>query len=170
MLFSPEKECGKDFFLSINGQSIHRTAEAKYLRVYLDKKLKWDTHIQHLCKKLSQYCGLFCHFRYNITQKYLLILYHSLVYPHLQYGILTWGSTNNTVLHPLQVLQNRLIKIICRVGKLDHITNNSLYHKLSILKIKDIYHFEMAKFMYSYHNHKLPKLFNNYFKSINSCA
>ena len=168
MLFSPQKECGKDFFLSINGQNIHRTAEAKYLGIYLDEKLKWDTHIQHLCKKLSQYCGLFCHLRHNITQKHLLLLYHSLVYPHLLYGILTGGSTNNSVLHPLQVLQNRLIRIICRVRKLDHITNNSLYHKLSILKIKDIYHLEMAKFMYLYHNNKLPKLFNNYFKSINS--
>ena len=104
MLFSPQKECGKDFFLSINGQIIHRTAEAKYLGVYLDEKLKWNAHIQHLCKKLSQYCGLFCHLRHNITQKHLLLLYHSLVYPHLLYGILTWGSTNNSVLHPLTSL------------------------------------------------------------------
>ena len=168
MLFSPQKECGKLFLLFINGQTIHRTAEAKYLGVYLDEKLKWDTHIHHLCKKLSQYCGLFCHLRHNITQKHLLLLYYSLVYPHLLYGILTWGSTNNSVLHPLQVLQNRLIRIIRRVRKLDHITNNSLYQKLSILKIKDIYHLEMAKFMYLYHNNKLLKLFNNYFKSINS--
>ena len=59
MLFSPQKECGKNFSLSINGQNIYRTAEAKYLGVYLDEKLKWDAHIQHLCKKLSQYCAFF---------------------------------------------------------------------------------------------------------------
>ena len=52
--------------------------------------------------------------------------------------------------------------------KSDHITNNSLYHKLSILKIKGIYHLEMAKFMYLYHCNKLPKLFNRYFESFNS--
>ena len=89
MLFSPQKECGKNFSLSINEQNIHRTAEAKYLGVYLDQKLKWDAHIQHLCKKLSQYCGLFCHLHQNIVQKYLLLLYYSLVYPHLIYGILS---------------------------------------------------------------------------------
>ena len=102
-----------------------------------NEKLKWDTHIQHLCMKLSQDCGSFCHLHHNTTQKHLLLLYHSLVYPHLLYGILTWGSTNNSVLNPLQVLQNRLIRVIYRVRKLDHITNNSLYHKLSTLKIKD---------------------------------
>ena len=68
----------------------------------------------------------------------------------------------------LRSVQNRLIRIIRRLRKLDHIANNSLYHKLSILKIKDIYHLEMAKFMYLYHNNKLPKLCNNFFKSINS--
>ena len=47
------------------------------------------------------------------------------VYPHLIYGILTWGSTNNSVLHPLQVLQNRLVRIISRVKKSDHIASNS---------------------------------------------
>ena len=146
MLFSPQKECGKDFSWSINRQNIHRTAEAKYLGVYLDEKLKWDAHIQHLFKKLSQYRGLFCHLRQNITQKYLFLLYHSLVYPHLRYGNLTWGSTNNSVLHFLQVLQNRLVRIIRRLKKSDHTANNSLHHKLNILKIKDIYHLEMAKF------------------------
>ena len=140
LLFFTSKKCGKNFSLSINGQNIHRTAEAKYLGVYLDEKLKWDAHIQHLCKQLSQYCGLFCHLRQNITQKYLLLLYHSLVYPHLIYGILTWGSTNNSMLHPLQVLQSRLRRIISRVKKSDHCANNSLYHNLNILKVKDIYH------------------------------
>ena len=53
MLFSPKKECGKDFSIFINGQNIHQTAEAKYLGVYLIEKLKWDAHIQHFCKIVS---------------------------------------------------------------------------------------------------------------------
>ena len=124
--FFSSKRMWEEFFSSINGQNIHRTAEAKYLGVYLDQKLEWDAHIKHLCKKLSQYCGLFCHLHQNITQKYLLVLYHSLVYPHLIYGSLTWGSTNNSVLHPPQVLQNRLVRIISCVKKNDHIASNSL--------------------------------------------
>ena len=87
VLFSPQKECRKDFPTSINGQNIPRTAEAKYLGVYLDEKSKWCAFIEHLCKKLSQYCGLFCHVRQNITQKYLLLLYLSQVYPHLIYEV-----------------------------------------------------------------------------------
>ena len=39
---------------------------------------------------------------------------------------------------------------------------------MNILKVKDIYLLEMAKFMYLYHSHKLPKLFNQYFIPVNS--
>ena len=45
MLFSPQKECGKDFSLSINGQNIHQTAEANYLGVYPAEKLKRAANI-----------------------------------------------------------------------------------------------------------------------------
>ena len=131
-------------------------------------EVKMGSYIQHLCKKLSQYCGLVCHLRQNITQKCLLQLYHSVVYHHLVYGILPWGSTNNSALHSLQVLQNRLVRIISRVRRSNHIANNSLYHKLNVLKIKNIYHLGMAKFLYLYYNIKLPKLFNQCFKSVNS--
>ena len=46
--------------------------------------------------------------------------------------------------------------------------NYQLYSINKVNKVKDIYHLEMAKFMYLYHNHKLPKLFNHYFKPVNS--
>ena len=72
----------------------------------------------------------------------------SVAYPHFIYGILTWGSTNNSGLNSLQVLQNRLVRITSRVRKSDHIVaSNSLYHKLNLLKTKDVYLLEMVKFM-----------------------
>ena len=47
----------------------------------------------------------------------------------------------------------------------EHVKNNTLYHELKLLKVKDIYHLEMAKFMYLFHYNKLPNLFNQYFTS-----
>ena len=49
--------------------------------------------------------------------------------------------------------------------KNEHVKNNTLYHELKLLKVKDIYHLEMAKFMYLFHHNKLAKLFNQYFTS-----
>ena len=167
MLFSPKSKCANDFSLSMRGKKINEVVEAKYLGIHVDEKLNWNVHIQNICKKISQYCGIFYNLSHCIHQNHLQLLYHALVYPHLLYGILTWGSTNDTIIHPLQVLQNRLIRIICHVKRNEHVTNNSLFQKLKILKIKDIYHLELAKFMYQYHNSKLPKVFDKYFTCAN---
>ena len=39
---------------------------------------------------------------------------------------------------------------------------------MSILKVKNIYEFEIAKFMYSFYHGLLPENFSNYFKSANT--
>ena len=53
------------------------------------------------------------------------------------------------------------MRIICNISKNEHVKNNTLYHKLKLLKVKD--HLEIAKFMYFVQNNKLPNLHNQYF-------
>ena len=52
--------------------------------------------------------------------------YHNSVNSHILYGILVWGSTNHSILQPLQVLENKVLRIICNVSKNEHVKNNSL--------------------------------------------
>ena len=52
--------------------------------------------------------------------------------------------------------------------KLYTMTNNSLYKRLSILKIKDLYKVELAKFFHSYQRNKLPQIFQDYFQPVKS--
>ena len=61
MLFSPKKMSINKFSLNIRGERINRTYVAKYLGLLIDEKLKFDVHIKHVCKKLSQTCGIFCY-------------------------------------------------------------------------------------------------------------
>ena len=53
MLFSPQKKCRKDFSISINGQNIHQTAEAKYLGAGAYSPCMQDMHCMpsHLARK-----------------------------------------------------------------------------------------------------------------------
>ena len=91
------------------------------------------------------------------------MIYNSIVRSHLVYGILTWGSANNTVLHLLQVPQNQIVKIVSNVKTNERITNNSIHKQLKLLKIKNIYQLEVPKFMYEHQHNKLPNLCNFYF-------
>ena len=43
---------------------------------------------------------------------------------------------------------------------------SSLYKKLNLLKLEDLYKAELEKFMYLYYNKKTPKIFNSFFKKI----
>ena len=62
------------------------------------------------------------------------MLYYSLVNSQILYGILVWGSTNHSILQPLQVLQNKIIRIFCNVSKNEYVKSNSLYQELKLLK------------------------------------
>ena len=60
----------------------------------------------------------------------------------------------------LQVLQNKILRIISNVKTNERISSNSLYKQLKILKIKGMYHLEVSKFMLQYQHNKLPNLCN----------
>ena len=69
MLYSSKKMSIDKFSLNIRGERINRTHVAKYIGLLIDEKLKFDSHIKHVCKKLSQICGIFCYLRHYICKK-----------------------------------------------------------------------------------------------------
>ena len=67
---------------------------------------------------------------------------------------------------PIQILQNKAIRIINNSTWKDHINSNSLFLKYNILKVEDIYKFELSKFMYLFRTNALREIFDIYFLSI----
>ena len=89
------------------------------------------------------------------------MLYHTLVQPHLAYGLPLWGSTFKTYLSKLQILQNKALRIITKSNWRTPITPK--FRNLKILKIADLYTFELAKLMHQYYNNSLPPCFSDFF-------
>ena len=84
----PHKTVECDLNLSINDAGLSRTDSVKYLGVYLDDKLNWTPHVKHLSLQLARYSGLFYRIRNLVPNHILLMLYYSLVYSRVQYGII----------------------------------------------------------------------------------
>ena len=115
MLMGQQK--GK-FEITINSKTINQENNVCYLGVTLDDKLNWHKHIDYLVKKLSIAAGMIYKLRPYLSRKLPITIYYSIVYSHLQYGIINWGSAAATYLNRLQVSQNKIVKIITRtVGK-----------------------------------------------------
>ena len=86
-------------------------------------------------------------------------------YSHVLYGILGWGSATKSAIMPIQIFQNKAIRIINNSTWKDHSNSNSLFLKYNILKIEDIYMLELSKFMCLFHTNSLPEIFDTYFLS-----
>ena len=82
------------------------------------------------------------------NQKNLINMYYVFFYSQILYGILGWGSASQTRKRPIQILQNKVLRIINKISWKNKIMNNTLYNKYKFLKIDDIYNYEVGKFMY----------------------
>jgi hypothetical protein len=105
---------------------------------------------------------------FYLLKKSLLTLYYSFVNPYIQYCNIVWASTYPNNLHRINILQKRAIRILNKC-KFDARTE-PLFKNCSILKVNDIFLFQLGKFMYSYRSGLLPNKFNDMFLSINEEA
>src|SRR5579872_4641501 len=100
------------FKITIENENIAQVDSTKFLGVIVDQKLNWQQHNVYISLKISKSLNILNMLKYIIQKKCLISLYYSLVYPHLNYCIIVWGSAYNTALHRLLVLQKRAIRTI----------------------------------------------------------
>ena len=167
LLISPSHKPIKPdkFHISIRGCNIERCQSIKYLGGQIDELLSRKTHIEFIIGKLFRSLGIFGKLGYYLNQIELIKIYYAFFYPHISYGILGWGSVNQTTLKTIQILQNKTLRIINKISWNDYVANNTLFVQHHLLKIRDIYNLELAKFMYMSSQKTLPEVFQNYFLS-----
>ena len=115
---------------------------------------------QGFCEKIRHYV--------NVSRETILNLYYTFVYPHLKYGIIAWGKTTKALLRKLEVIQNKIVRIINFKYLRDSVNMSELYKAASILQLNDIFKLEMVKFVHSFYHQNLPDNFKNYFSSANT--
>ena len=68
-----------------DGNVLERTDCTKLLGVYLDEKLKWHTHLNHISGKIAKGLGMLGRVSRILPSNVLRTLYHTLIYPYLNY-------------------------------------------------------------------------------------
>ena len=137
-------------------------SQIKFLGITVDNKLSWKPHILNICKTLSRNIGIINKLKNHFPSTTLFMLHSSLILPYLNYGILAWGNSNNSLLDKILILQKKSLRIICNTPLRSH--TDPLFQKHKILKIKDLYLFQLGQFMYKYNNNSLPQTFNSMFQ------
>ena len=100
MLYHNQKKPPPKFAIKLNGVQLPKTSCAKFLGVWLDDKLKWDTHVNKLIHKLKSGLGMMRHSKNLLSPKARRLLYFGQIHSNLSYALCIWGT----------MLQRSLIK------------------------------------------------------------
>ena len=115
----------------------------KYLGVRIDNSLKFDNHIEHTSNKISKTIGILYKIKSSLTEKLLIKLYYTLIYPYLIYCNVVWGGTNYNYVNRLLLLQQKeIVRIITNESYLAH--SDPLFYRTGILKITELHTFLLA--------------------------
>ena len=74
-----------------------------------------------------------------------------------------WSNTYQTTLQPLFILQKKALRTITFPSYNEH--SSPLFKDLNVVKLSDIITFQLAVFMYKFHNNLLRSVFDPYFNS-----
>ena len=74
-----------------SNQKIDRVKIFILLGIVMNEKLDWKPHINRIAIKISKSVGILNKLKNFIPPKIRLIIYHSLIASHFNYGILVWG-------------------------------------------------------------------------------
>ena len=99
---------------------------------------------------------MYCKLRHHASLTVLRSGFYAFVYPHLQYGITSWGNTSAKYLKKIEVQQNLIIKILAHAPFL-RTKVAPIYHRLDFLTLNNIFKLEVQKFVFNFRKKKIPK-------------
>ena len=152
----------KNFTYKFNikfGQTpIQQTDKITYLGVIIDSKLNWKPHLDYISKKISSGCWALYKLKNYLNKQSLKQIYYGLVHQKLQYCVSCWGGSEISNLSKIEVLQRKAIRNIEKAHYMAPTSN--FFKKLNILKLKDIYTFQISKIMFKINNNSWLGNFN----------
>ena len=133
--------------------NIECVSNFSFLGIKLDKHMSWKSHIDSVYTKISRSVGILNRLKHFLPLNIKLNIYNSLILPHINYGILLWGTRGEGILK----LQKKALRIICLKKYNAH--TEPLFKSLNVLKIQDIFNMSQLKFYYKLVNNNLPEFF-----------
>ena len=94
------------------------------------------------------------------------MLYYSVIYPFLTYGVHVWGLTFPSFLTQLFIIQKRAIRIVSFSEPKSH--SEPLFKSLNLLKLNDVIKSQILSFVYQWSRRLLPPCFSKYFNFTSS--
>ena len=154
--------------LLLNKKAIEQKDHVKYLGILLDSQLTFKAHITSVSKKIARATGMMNRIRNFVNEQTLRMLYYSLIYPFILYGIPIWGNADVTNLEPIHIIQKKAARIIKDKNNFigdSYVKEHSgpLFKDLELLTVFDVFKCETLKFVYQSLKKSNPPQFHNFY-------
>ena len=159
MLFHRKRIKIDNLKLTIGQGTLKQTSQCKYLGLIIDNKLNWAAHIAHVKNIISKCVGILIKARPCLSRKCLLDLYYLFAYPYLRYCVEIWGHAGDRLLHPLFLVQKKIVRIITFSAFLAHTA--PIFLNLRLLPLNKIVLHRTSVFMFKLMNNMLPNAMNS---------
>ena len=103
-----------------------------FLGLEINTQLTRKDHVNKISNNIVKTLGIMNKLKYLFPQSALILLYYSLILPHINYCILAWGTNTKRVFK----LQKRAVGIITRIHYLSH--TDPIFLRLELLKVIDL--------------------------------
>lgn len=106
------------FFSLRNMPQINCPDSVKFLGLYIDCKLSWESHVKYLSVRLSRVIYLIRKLKSCVPVNYVRSAYFAFFHSIISYGILLWG--NCAQVHEILILQKKVVRIITDSDMREH--------------------------------------------------
>lgn len=143
------------FRFAVDGQHIEIVKSIKYLGVILDSELKFEEHVNYICKKISKKLGVLYRCSSYLTLWTRKTVFDSIVLPHFNFASTILYLCNKSEKKRLQVLQNRAMRIILQCDW--YTSSERMLSALNWLDIEKLLEFNALKFIHKIKLGLMPK-------------
>lgn len=146
IIFRPINKPISKISVTFEGNCITHVREQKFLGVWFQEELNWNTHVNHLITALARIVNCFHKTVHLIPLRLKLNMYYALFHSKVTYGILVWGTTSQRNYHRLITVQKKILRCFENYrGKLQDLPTAPLFIKHSMLRVDQLYYFKFLQ-------------------------
>ena len=140
--------------ITIDSMTLPVVTHTKFLGMWIDNQLNWQTHFDYMCLKIIRNTQLLKVSKNHLNMDTKKLIYYAHIYSHLVYGCTTWGNMLKTCqLKKLQKLQNKCIELI--TGRTPTV---NCYQSLKVLRVAQLIKLQNLKLGHKVQYPQLPTM------------
>ena len=143
--------------LTMDNTIIKEVKSIRFLGVILTNKLNWELHKKHIKQKINKTLGILYKSRTAMNETGLIKMYKTFIEPYFLYALQVWGHSVKSDTDTINILQNKVIRIVYNCKRSDDAWNENHGR---ILNIQQLYQKVITRICYKHHANFLPKYFS----------